>query len=150
MSQDIVSKKRRPTWAKAFLAVLAETGIVGEAALAAGVCRDTPNRVRKTDASFARDWEIALEQAADLLEKEARRRAVDGVEEPVFGRVGKDQDGQIGTIRKYSDTLLIFTLKGCRPEKYRERQDVKASVHLGSITDLVARVAQEPPGDETA
>ena len=26
-----------------------------------------------------------------------------------------------GVVRKYSDTLLIFLLKGQRPEKYRDR-----------------------------
>ena len=46
------------------------------------------------------------------LEDEARRRAVDGVDEPVF-----QQGKQVGTIRKHSDTLLIFLLKGIRPQE---------------------------------
>jgi hypothetical protein len=62
---------------------------------------------------------MAKEMAADRLEEEAWRRAVDGVEEPVgFYR------GEPGAyVRRYSDTLLIFLLKGLRPEKYRERYE---------------------------
>ena len=30
----------------------------------------------------------------------------------------------VGTIRKYSDTLLIFLLKGALPEVYRERYEI--------------------------
>jgi hypothetical protein len=53
---------------------------------------------------------------ADQLEQEARRRAHDGVRKPVY-QGGK----RVGYIQEYSDTLLIFLLKGLRPEKYRER-----------------------------
>ena len=49
-------------------------------------------------------------------EDEAVRRAHDGVDEPVFY-----QGKACGVVRKYSDTLLIFLLKGRRPEKYRDR-----------------------------
>ena len=31
-------------------------------------------------------------------------------------------------VRKYSDVLLIFLLKGLRPERYRERVEVKGSL----------------------
>ena len=102
---------------------------------------------RERDPEFAKAWSGALDQAADLLEEEARRRGYQGVEEPVFGRISREQDGQIGTVQKYSDVLLIFLLKGARPEKYRERRDVTASVQVSSIADLVARVAKESSGD---
>lgn len=80
---------------------------------------------RRADELFAAAWDDALDQASDLLEKEARRRAHDGWDEPVFGSLGNNQgSGEIGTVRKYSDTLLIFLLKGARPEKYRDRHEV--------------------------
>lgn len=44
-----------------------------------------------------------MEEAADVLEAEARRRATVGG----------------------SDVLLIFLLKGARPEKYRDRYEVR-------------------------
>jgi hypothetical protein len=39
--------------------------------------------LRKHDAGFAAAWEEAEERAADALEAEAWRRAVDGVQEPL-------------------------------------------------------------------
>ena len=57
-----------------------------------------------------------MEQAADVLEREAWRRASEGVKQPVF------YQGEVcGHVRKYSDVLLIFLLKGARPDKYREQ-----------------------------
>ncbi len=45
--------------------------------------------------------------ALDVLEDEVTRRAVEGVEEPAGWYKGKSG----GTVRRYSDTLLIFRLK---------------------------------------
>lgn len=67
----------------------------------------------------------ALDVGAGALEDEAVRRAYVGVEEPLFY-----QGKQCGTVRKYSDTLLIFLLKGAKPAKYRER------VHTGNLCTL--------------
>ena len=114
----------------AFLAELTACGNVSDAATAAGVPRRTAYEWRSADATFAAAWDDAIDVAADTMEREAFRRAVEGVEEPVYGRVGKDSDGEIGRITKYSDTLLIFLLKGARPEKYRERQQVE---HTGRL-----------------
>ncbi len=111
----------------AMLTALAKTGNVTSAAKAAKIDRDTHYEWLKTDADYAIAVDAAMEQAADLLEAEARRRAETGVLEPVY------QSGEkVGTIRRYSDTLLIFLLKGARPEKYRERAEVK-TVHSGHV-----------------
>ncbi len=128
------AKKRPPAWQKAFLAALQESGNVRVACEHAQVGRTTVYQRRADDVAFAAAWESALEEAADLLEAEARRRAHDGWEEPVFGSQGAGQgSGQIGTVRKYSDTLLIFLLKGARPEKYRERSDIKVSGEIAKV-----------------
>ena len=37
------------------------------------------------------------------------------------GRQYEYQGSQVGTVRRYSDTLLIFLLKGRRPEKFKDR-----------------------------
>ncbi len=55
-----------------------------------------------------------------VLNAEAFRRALEGVEEPVFW-----QGHELGWIRKSSDTLLIFTTKGAMPERYRENVNLK-------------------------
>lgn len=97
-------------WRESFLKALALTGVVQSAADAANIGRKTAYRERDKDPEFAKQWDDALESALDTLEKEAWRRAVEGVEEP----------SKFGLIRKYSDTLLIFLLKANRPAKYRD------------------------------
>jgi hypothetical protein len=109
------SKKR------AFLAAYPECGTVKAAAEAVKIDRKTHYRWLASDPEYVKSFEQAKEDAGDLLEAEAIRRAFHGVKEPVGWYQG--QPG--GTITRYSDTLLIFLLKGLRPEKYRE--NVKAA-----------------------
>jgi hypothetical protein len=68
---------------KCFLEVLAESGNVTVAAQAGGVSRSRMYERRQEDEAFAKAWEEAEQIAADRLEREARRRAVEGVEEPL-------------------------------------------------------------------
>lgn len=104
-------------------------GNVTDACAAAGVVRSTHYGWLDTDAEYAAAFADAREGAADRLEREAVRRARDGVAEPVFHK------GEVvGHVQRYSDTLLIFLLKGLRPEKYRERYDVQGKVqHEGRV-----------------
>ena len=67
----------------AFLQALAATGVVAAACRAAGVSSTTVYQRKRTDADFATMWDNAMEDAADEMEIEARRRAIDGVEEPI-------------------------------------------------------------------
>lgn len=135
---------------RACLTALAETGNVTEATRAAGVHRrthydwlDPKKSGQEAAAIYAEAVEDAMEAAADRLEREAFRRAVEGVDEPVY------QGGElVGTVRKYSDTLLIFLLKGARPEKFRERHEHR---HSGSVRfNLAAIQAALEEGDEEA
>jgi hypothetical protein len=109
---------------RAFLAAYCEVGNVSEAAKIAGVNRLAHYDWLHRDERYAELFEQAHEIACDHLESEARRRAIEGVEEPVF------YHGEVcGTIRKYSDTLLIFLLKGVRPDKYRDNATIR---HTGT------------------
>lgn len=127
-SQRITPKKRT-----AFLEALAACGNVSQAARTVGAARETFHRLRTHDAEFAAAWDDALEEAADRLEQEAWRRAHDGVEEPLTCAKGLilDDMGNPVMVRKYSDTLLIFLLKGARPQKYRDNVTVTAPATLG-------------------
>src|SRR5690242_16855108 len=89
-----------------FLAALAAGDSVKHAAEIVGVSRRGIYDARNTDAAFASDWESAVDEGTEALEQEAKRRAVDGWDEPVY------QGGRmVGVVRKHSDTLLIFLLK---------------------------------------
>lgn len=131
-------KKDEPLWIGPFLTALARTGNVTMSARAAGISRRTANEYRRHNAAFALVWQDAMDEATDLLEAEMQRRAVEGVVEPVYGRRyevvnGRSvqvSDGKVGEIRKYSDTLLIFALKGNRPEKYKDSHE---QAHSGEI-----------------
>lgn len=90
-------RTRRRDWSARFLEVFRSTCNVRLSADAAGIDRDTAYRRRGRDPVFAKRWAQAEQDAVDVLEAEARRRAL-----------------------SMSDTLLIFLLKSHRPEKYRE------------------------------
>ena len=117
-----LSKGRR-SWKQLFLDTLRGTGNVRLSARNANVTRQVVYRARDRSAKFRADWDEALEEARELLEAEARRRAAIGVDEPVFykGEV-------VGHIRKYSDTLLMFLLKAHWPEKFRENVSIDQRV----------------------
>jgi hypothetical protein len=108
-----------------FLEALKATCNITRACEAARIGRSAVYSWRKEDPSFSDDWREALEIAGDALQDEAVRRAVEGVDRPVF------QGGQlVGVVREYSDTLLVLLLKGAKPERYRDRQEVR---HDGQV-----------------
>jgi hypothetical protein len=109
---------------KRFLVEFGETGIVSRAAEAAGVGRTTVYEWQEHDDTFAQAFRQAEIRSTEVLETEARRRAVNGVEKQrrVFDSRGNLIDEY--TEITYSDTLLIFLLKARAPEKYRDRHDI--------------------------
>src|SRR5437870_2732593 len=102
-----------------FLKALADTGSVTAAINIAGTSRTRVYELRKADPAFAGGWQEAEDIAADRLEDEARRRAVEGVPEPLVsaGKVVRDDDGQPIAVRRYSDNLLLALLKAHRPPR---------------------------------
>jgi hypothetical protein len=117
--------KERREKQKVFLDSFRELGTVSAACIAAGIGRTTAYRWRQADEDFALAWHDLEEDTTDEMEREAYRRAVEGVPEPVFHK-----GEEIATINRYSDTLLIFMLKARKPETYRERFDVN---HSGKV-----------------
>lgn len=123
-----------------FLRSFASRGIVLEGCRAASVSRSTVEKWRENSEWFDELYRIAIEEAADRIEAEAFRRAVDGYDEPVIyqGMVTSVVDPETGeqrmlTVRKYSDTLMQTMLKGARPEKYRDNHKVEVSGSGGGV-----------------
>lgn len=135
---NAVRTRRAPKkdWREQFILNLADGGHVMESAKLAGVGRRTVYDERQRNEEFALQWADAIEVSTELLEKEAQRRAVDGVEEPIYYK-----GDEVGRVRKYSDTLLIFLLKGRRPDVYRDGVKVE---HSGTVKhDVVVDVVPD-------
>ena len=105
-----------------FLKALSDTGSVITAVAVAGTSRTRVYELRKADPALASAWAEAEEIAADRLLDEARRRAVEGVAEPLVsaGKLVRDDSGQPITVQRYSDSLLVALLKAHGPPR-RER-----------------------------
>jgi hypothetical protein len=153
---DRSSKTRRHKFritgqrSRRFLETLAETGNVTAAAAAAGISRGGAYDHRQIDDAFAAAWREAEEIAADRLESEAWRRAVDGVSEPVIsmGKLVRDDNGEPVTIQRYSDNLLLSLLRAHRPEKFRDRtshEHTGGPFLLEQIVLLSLEKREEPP-----
>ncbi len=99
-----------------FLIVLSQKANVTEACEAIGVSNQALYEYKKEHPTFASKWVSTVDQALDKLEQEAWRRASDGVDKPVHYK-----GERVDTIREYSDALLMFLLRGHRPNIYRER-----------------------------
>ena len=80
-----------------------------------GINRVTVFRWRQNDEAFAKAYSDAMEAGGEVIEQEARRRAVEGYDRPVFQR-----GSLAGIERVYSDMLLALVLRGRRPELFRD------------------------------
>jgi len=112
----------------AFLAAMRRTGNISAAARAANVDRSMHYTWLEQDFNYRKSFEDAKAESIEVLEAEARRRAIAGIKRLKFTRNGKPiidpKTGEPYVEHAYSDTLLIFLLKAEAPEKYRERLDV--------------------------
>ena len=142
---------------KAFLAAFRECGNVRLAATAADVGRRTHYDWLQ-DPAYAAAFADAREDAAELLEQEARRRALVGVDEPLShqgqisyhpakdtnGCILRDADNKVvstdvpQTVKKFSDVLLMFLIKGAKPNTYRDNVKVEHTGELSVITERLA------------
>lgn len=109
-----------------------ETGSIAAAARSAGVHR-TQHYYWLQDPDYAKAFKATEEEAGQVIEDEAVRRAVEGVLKPVYY-----QGEVVGRIREYSDTLLLALLRRFRPDMYRETTQ-QANVNTTFIT-LEARI----------
>lgn len=137
------AREERQASQDAFLEEYARLGCISGAAKAAEVGRRTHYDWLEADPEYRERFEDAREEAADMLELEARRRAVSGVQEPVFYK-----GVRVATVRKYSDRLLEFLLKAARPAKYRERHEITGPEGGPLVITRIERVVVDPANGE--
>lgn len=143
LSTESTERGDEPRWWAKFLAALSQSGNVLLSCKAAGLkSRNTAYVHRRKSPRFARRWDDALEDATDILEAEARRRGVRGIDRPVFYK-----GEQCGVVKEYSDTLLVLLLKANRPEKFREHFDYKKLAE--ELIAGAASAGQPGPGGPT-
>jgi uncharacterized protein YdaU (DUF1376 family) len=121
---------KRETPQQRFLRLYVAHGTISHACRGAGVGRTTVHEWRTTDPVFAEAFAAADEEYTQRLEREADRRAVEGVRKLKFHKgvaVTDPATKKHYVEREYSDALLMFRLKARRPELYRERSDVNVT-----------------------
>jgi hypothetical protein len=138
-----------------FLEAYERTANIVEAAKQAEIDRTLVYYWQEHDEQFSLAFNLADKAANARIEAEIRRRAMEGIEEPIVSQgqpvyeydpvLDKDgnqrQDsrgklmwkrGRMLTTRKYSDTLLIFYAKRRMPE-YRDKQpEIQVNNHLAA------------------
>src|SRR5262245_58419046 len=120
-------QKRKPEAQKRFLEAYAKCGNVTEAAGKVGISRERHYDWLQ-DPEYEARFADAYGQACEQVDREIRRRGVVGILKPVWYKGEK-----VGSIREYSDTLLIFLAKGMMPDKYA--QFIKGDIeHSGTIS----------------
>jgi hypothetical protein len=130
-----------------FIQHLAQTANVTSSCAFAGFDRPSAYFFRKSDPEFAEAWADALEQSIDVLEAEARRRALEGDKEPVVNKDGLvyDENGKPLYISKRSDMLLVTLLKAHRPGRFQPQQQAVAA---GNAVPADLQPDPEPTPDE--
>jgi hypothetical protein len=115
-----------------FLGSLAEGRTASGSARIAGRPRPYFYVHKKNDPNFSAAWDEAETAGTEFMEDEARRRAVEGVDKPIY-----HQGVRVDTVREFSDTLLIFLLKGRKPETYRDNSNLKitGTLTLGQLIE---------------
>jgi hypothetical protein len=132
------------SWRPAFLEALSNTDNVRAACTASGVSRGAAYRARNNSEDFRLAWAVAKEDAGDALLAQARKLAVLGWDEPVWGTEtyfdqasGKvlSRTVQVGSVHKWDTRLLQFLLAAAKPDEFARR------VHV--TTEMLEKIRDE-------
>jgi hypothetical protein len=126
---------------ESFLAAFEASGCVRLAARAAGITRKTHYHWLQHNPAYAVRFQKSQMIAADLLQDEAVRRAVEGWTEPIFYK-----GEQCGAVWRYDGALLQFLLRGLLPEKYG-RKPLEAGKTDAAPGQAEIKVKFVRPGD---
>lgn len=124
--------------ASVFLKAFRVCGNIKMAAEAAKWDKAMHYRLMRKDPKYRALFEEAKKAAVEILEDEAQRRAVHGVNKPIYW-----QGEEVGQELVYSDSLLQFLLRGEKPEKYRDRYQGDSTTNInmrftGGMDQLLA------------
>jgi hypothetical protein len=152
-----VHSRERLRKQRLFLRGFAASGVVLDGLLAAKIARDTEHKWRRDDEVYAKQFRIAEQHAADIVEREAIRRAVHGYDEPVLfqGQPTIVTDPETGkekpyTIKKYSDSLMALVLKGRRREVYGDKIEQTHEVKKGGVLIVPGQVLDQDAWEKAA
>lgn len=112
LKKDPRSRKKRQ---EVFLFNLEKWANITQACRVSKLSRRTIYNWIDSDAVFKVEYDQSLKIAIDVLEDEAKRRAYNGTKEPIY-QSGK----KVGTVTRYSDTLMIFLLKNLKKDTYKD------------------------------
>jgi hypothetical protein len=101
-------------------------GIKGKAATHAGTNRQRVMEHRERDPEFRALENHAMERSRETAEDEARRRAIEGME-----NIYTTKDGATRVVRTYSDTILLRLLERQETGSWRQKQQIE---HSGGMT----------------
>lgn len=139
---------------KRFLDAFAVRGNVSKAAELAGIHRDSHYRWLNDDPAYAPLFKAAEGQFADAIRDFVKRRAIDGVPEPIIwqGIVVTDKDtGEPVTVLKRSDRILELLAKA-KCEEFKEKVEHTGAdggpIQFGKL--VVEFVDAPAPGREEA
>ncbi|MBK6801603.1 MAG: hypothetical protein IPG83_09010 [Novosphingobium sp.] len=144
-----------PPRQRAFIAALAATGIVTQAAREIGASLEALYRLRNMPGAegFAAAWEQAIDRGMQRLEDCALERAIAGEERPVV------RGGEVVTTwRRYDTQLLLFLLRQRRSHRYGgaaapadadSRSDAEVYAEIDAMIDRMREnmAAGEEPTD---
>lgn len=130
----------QPDRMRAYIDALQLHGTYASAAYEVGCDLESARLLRHNDKQFGESCDAAREFHRQTFRDEMKRRAVDGVDEPVY------QGGVlVGTKRVYSDSLLLAMAKRFDPDFIERKQlEVAGKVeHTHTITVDLANLSPE-------
>jgi hypothetical protein len=122
-----------------FLASFRAIGVISRAAVDAGVSRRSVYNWLERDQDFKDRFEDAEEDVRDEIREEIHRRAIEGVDEPVYQR-----GVLVGHVRKYSDAILLKMAAARLPE-YRSlatSNQPKVAEEAGAQKKVVVEIVE--------
>lgn len=109
-------------WVPVFLENLQQKGLVINSCEVAGITREVALIHRRQNTLFAEAWTDALLKASERLESVAIDRAV-----------------------QYSDSLMMFLLKGSNPDKYGDKLSIRTEAEVrGRVAELARNMGLDP------